>query len=871
MQWQCVKKDWKKHMSNTAQRNEQLRQHRFRRNWRLQDVADKLGTTITTVQRWERGNQQPSAYYRAKLCELFDVSPQELGFEEEEALPPTPDNVEEVEAPHNAATEEIALWTVPYRRNPYFTGRSDLLAQLDQQLAAPGTGQASNLRQIALTQAQAVTGLGGIGKTQIAVEYAYRALAEERYVHTIWITAANEEMILSGLTTLADQLPGLRPPAEADQHVIAAAVVGWLERCQQPRPLIFDNADDLALIQPYLPRRGNGNILLTTRASAVGSFAAALEVTTMGLAEGIQFLLRRAQRFTTASDEEIDEVGNLVVELALFPLALDQAGAYIEETGCSVRDYLDLYRRSQHALLARRGTQITGYPASVATTWSISFACIEQANPAAADLLRLCAFLSPDYIPEELLTEGAAYWPPVLQEEATNPLRFNRMVEDLLRFSLIKRQAENHLLSIHRLVQVVQQDRMSQPTQRDWAERVIRAVNEVFPADPRVDAESWPQCLRYLEQVQACDALIRQHRLQLPEAANLLGRAGVYLREQGSFALAERLLQRGLAIAEQQPDSQQLQLASLLTNLGHLYFRQGKYEQAGPLLQRGLRLREQSLEPEHPDIAASLTDLGSLYTEQGKYAEAELVSERAIRIWEQALGSHHPHIASPLTNLGMLYAEQGKYAQAEVLHQRTLRIWEQTLGPHHPWTATALCNLGDVYAEQGKYAEAEVLLQRALHIREQTLVPHHRATATTLCNLAIVHEKQGKYVEAEPLYERALHIWEHALGPHHHLIAHALTGLANLSRQQGEYERAEALYQRALLLRQQQLGPQHIDVAQTLQELARFRQMQQRPDEALSLYQQALAIREQVLGAEHPKTIETRERLSDVLQTLGMI
>lgn len=871
MQWQCVKKDWKKHMSNTAQRNEQLRQHRFRHNLRLKDVADKLGTTVTTVQRWERGSQQPSAYYRAKLCELFDVSPQELGFEEEEAPPPIPSNTEEVEAPNSASTEEIALWTVPYRRNPYFTGRSDLLDQLEQQLAAPGTGQAGGIRQIALTQAQAVTGLGGIGKTQTVIEYAYRALAQERYVHTIWITAANEEMILSGLTALADQLPGLSSSEKADQHVIAAAVVGWLERCKQPWLLIFDNADDLVLIQPYLPRRGNGHILLTTRASAVGSFAAAVEVTTMGLAEGIQLVLRRAQRFNSASDEEIDEVGNLVVELALFPLALDQAGAYIEETGCSVRDYIDLYQQSRHALLARRGTQITGYPASVATTWSISFACIEQANPAAADLLRLCAFLAPDHIPEELLTEGSAYWPPALQEAAANPLHFNRMVEDLLRFSLVKRQAENHMLSIHRLVQVVQQDRMSQPTQHVWAERVVRAVNEVFPADPREDVESWPQCLRYLEQVQACDALIQRHRLQLPEAANLLDRAGIYLEEHSSFALAEQLFQRGLVIAEQQPGSQQLQVASLLTNLGNFYFRQGKHEQAGPLLQRGLRLREQSLEPEHPDIAVSLTALGLLYAEQGKYAEAEPLYQRAIHIWEQASGSYHPHIAYPLNNLGVLYDKQGKYAQAEVLYQRTLRIQEQTLGPHHPKTATTLCNLGSAYEEQGKYAEAEALYQRALHIREQALGPHHPVTATTLCNLAILNEKQGKYAEAGALYRQALHIWEQALGPHHHLIAYALTGLANLSRQQGEYEQAEALYHRALLLRQQQLGPQHIDVAEILQELGRLRQMQQRPDEALSLYQQALAIRKQVLGAEHPKTIETREYLSDVLQTLGMI
>jgi tetratricopeptide (TPR) repeat protein len=730
------------------------------------------------------------------------------------------------------------------------------------------SGDATRTRRAVLSQPLAIKGLGGIGKTQIAVEYAYRAWEQGRYTHIFWINAASQEALLTSFQMLAERLPHFAAQDEQDQHKLIAAVLLWLQTCPEPWLLIFDNADEPTLVQPYLPQQGRGSILLTTRAHAVSWFANPIDVEQMGLMEGTQFLLHRTRRLDV-SDEERNEAANVVIALDGFPLALDQAGAYIEETECSFRDYLQIYEQYRAILLARRGKQYTNYPDSVATTWSLSIETIEQAHPAAAELLRLCAFLSPDHIPEELLCDGAAHWPDLLQQAVTDPLRFNELLGALLAFSLVKRLTQERLLSLHRLVQIVQLDRMDLQVQRCWAERVVRAVNQLFPADPQVEVDTWPQCLRYLEQAQACDQLIQRHHLQLPEAADLLDRAGVYLREHGSFNQAEQLFQRGLTIAEQQLGPQHPQVASLLNNLGYLYYKQGKYVQAEPLLQRGLHIREQSLRPEHPDIAYSLTALGLLYSEQGKYAEAEALHQRTVHIWEQAVGPLHDYVAYPLNNLGMLYDMQGKYAEAESLYQRAMHIWEQTLGPHHPVTATSLSNLGNVYEEQGKYAEAEPLYQRAIHVREQTLGPHHPVTATSLANLGILYEKQGKYAEAEPLYQRAMHIWEQTLGPHHPYIAYALTGLANLSREQGKYERAEALYHRALLLRQELLGLQHLDVAETLQELARLRQMQLRPGEALSLYQQALAIREQVLGAEHPKTIEIRECLADVSRTLS--
>ncbi|GCE22065.1 tetratricopeptide repeat protein [Dictyobacter kobayashii] len=592
-----------------------IRQERVRNNWRQQDLAEALGTTVGTVKRWERGSQQPSAYFRVKLCALFGKSAEELGLITVDTTSPPPDeqDASDIDQAHASPAEAPTIWHVPYPRNPHFTGREDLLDQLDQRLLAERTGGV--MRQVALTQPQAIKGLGGIGKTQIAVEYTYRAREQNRYSHILWINAASEEAMMTGFAGLARLLPAFPAQEETNQRKLAVAIKRWLEDCQARWLLVFDNADNLSLIQPYLPQQGYGSVLLTTRANAVGSFAVPLEVDTMGLIEGTRFLLHRAQRLR-ATDEEINEATNVVIALDGFPLALDQAGAFIEETKCSFGDYLGLYQKYRQRLLARRGMQATGYPDSVATTWSLSFQTIEHANPAAAELLRLCAFLAPDHIPEDLLKDGAPYWPPLLQAAAADLLAFNLMIEDLLAFSLVKRLTEDHLLSLHRLVQAVQLDRMEVEEQHQWAERMVRAVNTAFPRNPKEDA-SWPRCLRYLEQVQACEPLIQKYGLVFPEAADVLERAGVYLYEHASYALAESLYQQALAIREHHPGSHHLETATVLHHLGLLYRRQGKYEQAEPLFQRALAIREHHLGLQHSETGGILSDFATLYAEQG--------------------------------------------------------------------------------------------------------------------------------------------------------------------------------------------------------------------------------------------------------------
>ncbi|HLI71271.1 MAG TPA: NB-ARC domain-containing protein [Ktedonobacteraceae bacterium] len=247
-------------------------------------------------------------YFRAKLCELFGKSAQEPGLRTDtstadEQQTPASSLHDAPKTPSTPGDQFPPLWSVPYPRNPHFTGRDEIFEQLDQHLLPESQHEQAATRRAALAQPQAIKGLGGIGKTQITLEYAYRAREQGHYTHVFWINAASEEAIITGFVALADLLPDFSAKNETDQRKVVTEVKRWLEQCQQSWLLIFDNVEELSLVQEYLPVTRNGSILLTTRASAVGSLAISIEVEQMGLIEGTQFLLHRAQRLH-ATDED---------------------------------------------------------------------------------------------------------------------------------------------------------------------------------------------------------------------------------------------------------------------------------------------------------------------------------------------------------------------------------------------------------------------------------------------------------------------------------------------------------------------------------------------------------------------------------------
>ena len=637
-------------------------------------------------------------------------------------------------------------WNVLLQRNPFFTGREAILSDLHMMFTSKGT--------TSTVQPQAISGLGGIGKTQIALEYAYRYRDDYRAV--LWSRAGTPEELATDFVAIA-QLLNLPENNAQDQSLVINAVKRWLET-NNGWLLILDNVDTLAMVRDYFPVGTSGHVLLTTRAQSMSGLARKVEIDKLELEDGVLFLLRRAG--IIAQDAPLDNVSEadqttaraIVQAMDGIPLALDQAGAYIEETECGLSSYLMLYRKQRAKLLTLRGGFVPGHPEAVTTTWSLAFANVERANPAAVELLRLCTFLAPDAIPEEILTEGMPDLGPALQPVAADPFELNLAIGELLKYSLLRRNPKAQTLSIHQLVQVVLRDEMDEDTQRLWAERSVKAVNRAFPD---VAFEAWPCCERLLPHAQACAGLIEQWNFAFPEAARLLSQAGSYLTARAQYLEAESLYQRALHIFEQAHGPHHPDVATSLNGLANLYREQGKYEQAESLYQRALHIFEQAQLPDHPDVATSLNGLADLYREQGKYAKAEPLYQRALHIFEQAHGLDHPDVATSLHRLADIYREQGKYEQAEPLYQRALHIFEQAHGLDHPDVAYPLNGLADLYREQGKYEQAEPLYQQALSIRQKALGPEHPNVALLLENYAALLHQMNRTGEAVQLEERA--------------------------------------------------------------------------------------------------------------------
>ncbi len=676
------------------------------------------------------------------------------------------------------------LWNVPHERNPFFTGREHVLQALRQALTRDSAA--------ALTQIQAISGLGGIGKTQTAVEYAYHYCND--YNAVFWVRAETEAELSTGFVQIA-QLLGL-PELEAQNlDKTVEAVKNWLEN-HHGWLLIFDNADHPELLRRFRPRNPRGHILLTSRAQVFDMLAISrpIEMQAMLPQEAFSFLFNRTGRDERdAAEKERDAAAQLASELGYLPLALEQSSAYITTKHARFQDYLTSYRKQRLQVLNKSHPKLGDYPASVATTWDLNVREVEQ-TPAALDLLHLSAFLSPEQIPLELITNGASHLGPasadLLAEAKDDPLVLDEMLEPLTRYSLIRRDVDAHTYSIHRLVQEVVKDELDAATRLLWAERAVRMVNASFPFD---EVAPWPQSQRYLPHALLCATAIAHGNMQFFEAANLLHNVGIY------------------------------------------FYNRGQYQEAEPLIQRALEIRERVLGPEHPDTAQSLNSLALLYWHQGKDEQAEPLIQRALAIYERVLGPEHPDTASSLNNLAILYREQGKDEQAEPLYQRALAIYERVLGPEHPNTATSLNNLAALYDSQGKDEQAEPLYQRALAIMERVLGPEHPDTAQSLNNLAILYRDQGKYEQAEPLYQRALAIRERVLGPEHPDTANSLNNLANLYRHQGKDEQAEPLFQRALAIYEHVLGPEHPSTRATRKNYAELLQKMERGTETAEL------------------------------------
>jgi tetratricopeptide (TPR) repeat protein len=598
-------------------------------------------------------------------------------------------------------------------RNPHFTGRTDLLQALRAHLAETKRG--------AVVQAGAVHGLGGVGKTQLVVEYTHRYAAD--YDLVWWVPAERPVTIPGRLAQLARRL-GL-PELESLEEQVG---VVFDALSQQDRwLLVYDNAQMPADLAGLRPPAGSGHLLVTSRNPAWGGVAATVGVDVLPRAQAVGFLAAR----TGSSDQATLE--RLAGALGDLPLALEQAAAYLEETGAAPAEYLGLLGDRAKELFA------LGRPATteqtIATTWRVSLERLRAEAPAAEELLTVWAFLAPDDLPRALLTDHAGLLPDRLAAAVADRLGFQQTLGTLRRYSLATLTPET--VGVHRLVQAVVRHALDSDHTRVGAAAAVGLVLAGFP-DQAEDFEAWPMTARLLPHALAVTDHAQALGVDPIATAGLLHQAGRYLWSRAEYTQAKALHQRALSIREAEFGPDHPDTAHSLDNLAAVLVDQGDLDDARALFERAFSIRETRLGADHPDTAHSLTNLASVLVDQGDLDGAIPLYERALSIRETRVGADHPDTAHTLHNLANALATQGDLDGARTLQERALAIRETHLGADHPWTATVLNDLGVILRGQGDLHGARTLFERALSIHEARLGADHPETVTSRRNLTAV-------------------------------------------------------------------------------------------------------------------------------------
>ncbi|MBD1917716.1 MULTISPECIES: FxSxx-COOH system tetratricopeptide repeat protein [Cyanophyceae] len=792
-------------------------------------------------------------------------------------------------------------WMVPYGRNPYFTGRNEVLTTLYQQLHEGRTA--------AISQTQAISGLGGIGKTQTAVEYAYRYRDDYRYV--FWVHADTALDLTNSYVAIAQTLDLPLKNAENQDETVQSVRV-WLSR-EEGWLLIFDNADRPELVQPFLPREIKGHILVTSRAQDFQDLGIVqpLEMETLSPQEAIAFLLTRTGRI--APDQQSPEyqaATDLAAELGYLPLALEQAAAYMVTNRVPFAAYLASYRKQRLKRLEKAKPKLGNYPDSIATTWALNLKEVQKTAPAAAALLNYCAFLHPDGIPFALFTQGAAALgeplATALADAADDPLELYDLLDPLCRYSLIRVEPESQSLSLHRLVQEVIRAELGEARCQTWVEPLFRAMGRLMPAKGKgAEYQDWPTLALLVNPVQELANHCQQREIASTDAADVFHAMGKYLLQRGQYALADPLLQKALELRQRLLKDEHEDIASSVDRCAASHSLQGRYSDAEILFKKAIAMRKRLLGEElwtassinglaesyrlssrfseaeelykeallirrrhhkapHKHISETLNNLALLCTDSGRLEEADPLYMEAIEIDKAVCGERSLEFSTDIHNLSLLRAHQKRFEEAENLCIKALEIKKILLGRKHPLIADGLNVLGSIYLDQGRFEEAEEVLLDTLNLDKELLGQEHPNVAISLNQLAILYNNQKRYSEAEPFYLEALALRKRLLGNKHPLVAKSLNNLAMLYQKQGRYGEAQPLLLEAINLWRQSLGSDHPNLASGLNNLARCYRETFDYDRAEALCQEALAIAQKALPENH----ELKGRFLDDFATL---
>ena len=728
-----------------------------------------------------------------------------------------------------------------------FVGRDAFLTELRASLTAGGG--------TAITAA--IQGMGGIGKTRAATEYAWAHQADYPDA-LLLIPAETGESLTTHLGNLTAPL-GIPRMEDQSADTRRAAAVAWLA-ARQGWLLILDHVDTQDGMDAAHALRGalpHGHVLLTSRLGEAPDGFRALHLGVLSPEAAADLVLERTNGKRALMPDDRAQAEALGKDVGHLALALTHAAAYIARHALSVAAYRAELASAFGRVADFRGKTVSDYERSTLATLTLS---LERATPEGRALLERLAFLADEPVPRFLLEVPV---PGAESEDA------REAEADLYGYSLVTRDRTAGAFSVHRLVRAVVRLGLADAEARVRLEQALGWVNRAFVGDPQ-DARTWPRLMPLAEHAEAVADRAVAAGIDEP-TGGLMGHLGVLFDVRAQYNRAERLKRAALAIGERSLGTDHPEVATRRNNLASLLQATNRLAEAEPLYRRALAITEASLGPDHPDVATRLNNLAGLLLATNRPTEAEPMFRRALAITEASLGPDHPTVATRLNNLAGLLQATNRLAEAEPMFRRALDIDEATLGPDHPTVATRLNNLACLLEATNRLAEAEPLYRRALAIDEAGLGPDHPSVATSLNNLAGLLRTTNRLAEAEPMYRRALAIDETSLGPDHPTVATRLNNLAALLEATNRLAEAEPMFRRALDIDEASLGPDHPTVASHLSNLAALLEATNRLAEAEPMFRRALAIDEASLGPDHPDVARDLNNLAGLLRATNRL
>ena len=666
-----------------------------------------------------------------------------------------------------------SIFSVPHPRNPHFTGRDKLIDSLHQALTA----------EDGATRVQAVYGMGGVGKSHLAAEYAHRY--REAYGLVWWVPAEDAATASTHLARLASRL-GLRTPGEFTPQAVREALHNELGR-RKDWLIVFDNASGPDEIAPMLPAR-TGSVLITSRNPNWGSLAHSFCLRVLERGDSIAFLQKR-----TGLSNADGSAGKLAQALGDLPLALEQAAATIEQTRINFSDYLTRYE-GQWAELLRSGRTPGDYPDTLAMTWELAFREVSRDMPVAAALLNLCSFLAPLEIPRSLLIETAHSLPRPLSNTVGDPVALDAVVARLHRYSLI--EATDKTISLHRLVAALVRDRLPPQQRENWCDVALRMMQGSFDYDPNA-AASWGRCAALLPHAMTVARHAEAAGVSSEVVARLLNEVGQYLHHIGRFREARGVLERALSQHEKVYGDDNPRRAAIVNNLGRVLRRLGHLDEARAHFEAALTVDQAAYGDTHAHVAEIVNNYGTCMHIAGEIEQARDQFEWALAVCEMHYGAEHPSVATVMNNLGYAHAGLGDVEKAIDHFTRSLAVAEATSGAAHPTAASIRTNLGVALRLKGEHDEARRQFERALDIAQAALGATHPDTARAMTYLGLQLQDAGEYSRARQLLERALEIDERVLGPDHLSLITRLNYLGRCMKKMGDDEGARHCFDRA--------------------------------------------------------------------------